>query len=91
LIKYFEDRFFSIPTYSIRITVKENFKNFKEVNNILEKLSEHIRYNICRAGEKIATFEILINAQSRDPEFSLKSAKAINKLGNIKDIEISQF
>ncbi|MGM0368456.1 MAG: MgtC/SapB family protein [Actinomycetota bacterium] len=91
LIKYFEKKFFSPTTYSIKITVEENFKDFKKINRILEKISDNIKYNIYRAGEEEATYNIVINVQSRDSEFSLKSAKAINKFENIRNIEISQF
>ncbi len=91
LIKYFEKKFFSPTTYTIKITVAENFKDFKKINKILEKISDNIKYSIYRAGDKEATYNIVINVQSRDSEFSLKSAKAINKFGNIRNIEISQF
>ncbi len=91
LIKYFEDRFVSPPTYSIKITVNENFKDFNKINEILKNISENIKYSICRTGEKKTTYDILINIQSKDPEFSLKSVQAISRLEKIENIETSKF
>lgn len=91
LIKFFEDKFVSPPTYSIKITVNEDFKDFDKINEILRKISENIKYSICRTGEKRTTYDILINVQSRDTEFPLKSVRAINKLKKIENIETSKF
>jgi len=89
-VKYFEDRFVSTPTYSIKITASDKITDFGQIDKILKE-SATVKNRICRTGEKEDTFDILINAQSRDPNFSIITAKKIKQLAYIKNIEISQF
>ncbi|MGM0365680.1 MAG: MgtC/SapB family protein [Actinomycetota bacterium] len=90
VVKYFEDRFVSHPTFSIKLTADDKITDFNQIDKILEK-SAIIRNRICRTGEKEKTFDILINAQSRDPSFSIKAARELKEIKYIQNIEISQF
>jgi len=88
-VKYFEDRFISPPTYSIKITADDTLTDFKKMDEILTQLAI-IRTRICRTGDE-KTLDLLINVQSRNPDFALIAAKKLKQIKHIKTIEISQF
>ncbi len=89
-VKYIEERFVSPPTYSIKITASDEITNFDEIDKILKK-SATVRNMLCRTGEREQTLDILISAQSREPNFCLEAARKIKQVKYVKNIEISQF
>lgn|GEM_PF-146686 len=88
--KYLENRFFSPPTYSIKVTADDKIEDLDKINNIIKEIAI-VRSKIYRTGGTEDTLDILINAQSRDPNFSLITAKELKKIKYVQNIEISQF
>ena len=88
IVKYIEDKFIKVPNYLISITARENFDSFKELKRLIENISTNVKYRKYQIGDKKSII-LTINAQSKDPEFSIKILQNLSKFKEIEKITIN--
>ncbi|MDD3777440.1 MAG: MgtC/SapB family protein [Actinomycetota bacterium] len=91
LVKYFEDRFVTSPVYAVKITAGLTLPGTEEIQKIIKSSSERVEVRLLKIESGSENYEIIINAQSRDPNFPVKTADSLNGIKHIENIEITQY
>jgi len=91
LIKYFEDRYISNPIYAVKITADISLPGTEEIQKIIKSYSDKVEVRVLKVEISGQDYQILVNAQSKDPDFSVKASRDLKNLKNIKDIEITRY